>query len=346
MEGPGPGEVLRAVLKVRRELGLRTRVRPRIRALYYDEEGDFLLVVVPDRPDKSAILGPGGRVLKAVRAELGLSGMAVRSHTDLMVKKARVREALGKVIKMARKADGLLREGLERIIELLRAELRYPPRKWPSFEPLDGPFMAVGFSGGVDSTALLYVAREVGLKPVAVTVDAGGWMIPEEVRGWMEAVVARLGVEHVWLRGDEEVFGAVLEYARSGRRHPCKMCHEEIEREVLSAAVEMGLPAVAFGDLLPTGRFSAYWLRVKGRRLARLNLLASLALFKTDTILMSKMAGRPFRGLYFGCPLLKVVHREYKYMRLPSIQRVLREARAGILEPNQALDLIKSIIGR
>ena len=346
MKGPRPGEVLKAVLRVRRELGLKTRVRPRIRGLYYDEEGNFLLIVVPDRPDKSAILGPGGRVLKAVRARLGLSGMAVRSHTDLMVKKARVREALGKVVRMVKKADGLLREGLNRITKLLRAELDYPPRKWPSFEPLGEPFMAVGFSGGVDSTALLYVAEKLGLEPVAITVDAGGWMIPEEVREWMKSVISRLGIKHVWLRGDEEVFGAVLEHARAGRRHPCRMCHEEIEREVLRAAVEMGLPAVAFGDLLPTGRFSAYWLRVKGQRLARLNLLASLALFKTDTILMAKMAGRPFKGLYFGCPLLKVVHREYKYMRLPSIQRVLREARAGILEPNQALDLIKSIIGR
>ena len=342
---PEPGQVLRAVLRARRELGLKTRVRPRIKALYYDEEMGSLLVVVPDRPDKSAILGPGGRVLKMARDYLGLTSMAVRSYTDLMVKRARVREALARVRRMASSSEGLLREGLDRVVELLKAELAYPPRRWPSFRPLEEPFMAVGFSGGVDSTALLYVATRLGLRPIAITVDAGGWMIPEEVRSWIREAAARLGVEHIWLKGDEEVFRLVLEHARSGRRHPCRMCHDEIVRAVVSAAAEMGLPAVSFGDLLPTGRFSAYWLRFKRRRLLRLNLLASLALFKTDTIVMSRAVGRPFRGLYFGCPLLKVVHREYKFMRLPSIQRVLREARAGILEPNQALELVKSIIG-
>jgi len=143
-----PGLVGRLVLKARRELGLKTRVRPRIKALYYDEEADFLLVVVPDRPDKSAVLGPGGRVLKAVRSELGISGMAVRSYTDLMVKRRRVGEALSKALRMVRKAEGLAKEVLERVAEVLRAEMSYPPRKWPSFDPLEETGLCAGFSGG------------------------------------------------------------------------------------------------------------------------------------------------------------------------------------------------------
>jgi len=340
-----PASVVRLVLKARREFGLKTRVRPRIKALYYDGEGDFLLVVVPDRPDKSVVIGPGGRVLKAVRDELGVSGMAVRSYTDLLVKRRRVREALSKVLKMAVRADGLLGEVLRRVAELLKAELSYPPRRWPSFSPLEETAMCVAFSGGLDSTALLKVASDLGLNPLALTVDAGGWMLPDEVRAWIGEAVSRLGVEHAWLKGDEAVFSSVLRHAREGRRHPCRVCHGEVEREVVGEALSRGIPVVAFGDLLPTGRFSLYWLRAGGRKALRLNLLAALAFFKTDTIVISRLVGRPFRGLYFGCPLLKVVHREYKHMRLPSIQRVLREARAGILEPNQALELIKSILG-
>ena len=340
-----PADVLRVVLKVRRELGLRTRVRPRIKALYHDRETGFLLVVVPDRPDKSAILGPGGRVLKMAAKELGVSSMAVRSHTDLMVKRWRVREALAKARRLIMKAGGLLRQVLDRVIALLEAESRYPPRRWPSFEPLGQPALVVGFSGGVDSTAMLYVAKRLGLEPIAATVDAGGWMMPRQAKGIVEDLVSRLGVRHVYLKGDEEAFRLVLQWASEGRRHPCKLCHEKIEEAVVDFALEEGVPAVGFGDLLPTGRFSMYWLRRRGRRLLRLNLMAALALFKSDTVIMARFVGHPAaERLHFGCPLLGVVHRRHKEMMLPSIQRVLRETRAGILEPNQALKLVKSII--
>lgn len=339
-----PGEVLRAVLRARRGLGLKTHVRPRIKALYYHEQDDFLLVVVPDRPDKSAVLGPGGRVLKLVRDALGVSSMAVRSYTDLLVKRRRVMEALAKARRIMAKASGLLEGALERVVSLLEAEARYPPREWPSYEPLDEPAIVIGFSGGADSTTMLYVARELGLNPIAATVDAGGWMVPKDAKELLEALATKLGVEHVYLRGREEAFRKVLEWASEGRRHPCRACHQEIERAVVEHALERGVPMVGFGDLLPTGRFAIYWLRARGKKLLRLNLMAALALFKTDTLYLASKAGRPRKRLRFGCPLLKAVHREHKEMMLPSIQRVLREARAGILEPNQALELIKSII--
>jgi len=301
-------------------------------------------VVVHDRPDKSVVLGPGGRVLKHAKDILGISCMAVRSYTDLLVKRRRVLEALAKARRLVAKADGLLRRALERVVALLEAEARYPPRKWPSFEPLGDTAIVVGFSGGADSTAMLYVAKELGLEPLAATVNAGGWMLPGEAKRLIEDVVSRLGVEHTYLEGDREAFRLVLKWASEGRRHPCKMCHEKIEEAVVGLAAELGIPMVGFGDLLPTGRFALYWLRVRGRRLLRLNLMAALALFKTDTLFLSQRAGRPRKRLRFGCPLLRVVHRRHREMMLPSIQRVLREARAGVLEPNQALELIKSII--
>lgn len=339
-----PRDMQKAILKARRELGFKTPVKPRVRSVFYDEEEDFLLIVLADRPDKSVALGPGGRVLKMVRDELGVSSIAARSFTDILVKKKRIREALSKARLIAKRAEGLLREALERIICLLRAELDYPPRRWPSYEALDEPAITVSFSGGIDSTAMLAVSKRLGLEPLAATVDAGGWMLPKEVKGWINDIVKRLGVEHVYIRGDERVFDLVLKLARAGRRHPCKMCHEEIERAVLHFALEAGTPMVGFGDLLPTGRYSIYWLRKGKRKLLRINLMAALALFKTDTIFIAREVGRPVKKLFFGCQLLKIIHREHREMMLPSIQRVLREARAGILEPNQALELVKSII--
>ena len=40
-----PQEVQKAILRARRELGFKTPVRPRVRSVFYDEEGDFLGVV-------------------------------------------------------------------------------------------------------------------------------------------------------------------------------------------------------------------------------------------------------------------------------------------------------------
>ena len=45
----------------------------------------------------------------------------------------------------------------------------------------------------------------------------------------------------------------------------------------------------------------------------------------------------------YGCPLIVQVHKKYPQYRPFSIQRVLRETRAGILEPGEALDLIRTI---
>ena len=45
----------------------------------------------------------------------------------------------------------------------------------------------------------------------------------------------------------------------------------------------------------------------------------------------------------YGCPLIVEVHKNHPQYRSFSIQRVLRETRAGILEPGEALDLIRTI---
>ncbi|HEX7468501.1 MAG TPA: ATPase, partial [Methanobacterium sp.] len=42
----------------------------------------------------------------------------------------------------------------------------------------------------------------------------------------------------------------------------------------------------------------------------------------------------------YGCPLINEVHKMHPHMRRYSIQRILRETRAGVLEPGQALSLI------
>ena len=71
----------------------------------------------------------------------------------------------------------------------------------------------------------------------------------------------------------------------------------------------------------------------------RINLPAMLSATKGETKSLASYFDIKSRGGY-GCPLINEVHKKYPHMRRFSIQRILRETRAGILEPGQALDLI------
>ena len=81
---------------------------------------------------------------------------------------------------------------------------------------------------------------------------------------------------------------------------------------------------------------------IKGNIL-KINLPALLSLKKGDVKKIAGDWGVKKRGGY-GCPLIAEVHKKHPYMRRFSIQRVLRETRAGVLEPGEALEQITEII--
>ena len=77
----------------------------------------------------------------------------------------------------------------------------------------------------------------------------------------------------------------------------------------------------------------------------RFNVLAALNLTKSETVAIAKMFNHPGTSFTYGCPMLREIHKKHPHLTYPSIQRVLRETRAGILEPSQALKYVKSILG-
>jgi len=95
----------------------------------------------------------------------------------------------------------------------------------------------VGISGGKDSTYVLYkLVVDYGLKVLAVTFDNG--FLTDYSKRNIETIVARLGVEHVFVRPDWDVhrsfYGAVLKKfadpciacAMAGYFHFTRICHE------------------------------------------------------------------------------------------------------------------------
>lgn len=82
---------------------------------------------------------------------------------------------------------------------------------------------AVGFSGGKDSTYVLYkLVREYGLKVKAYTLD-NGFMSPE-AKAKIDRLVREIGVEHEYVIYDDALLKRTYQYIVSRYLSPCIAC--------------------------------------------------------------------------------------------------------------------------
>lgn len=83
--------------------------------------------------------------------------------------------------------------------------------------------VALGFSGGKDSTYVLYkLVKEYGLKVKAYTLD-NGFMSPE-ARAKIDRLVAEIGVEHEYVECDMELLRQTYRYIVGRYLSPCIAC--------------------------------------------------------------------------------------------------------------------------
>jgi len=134
-------------------------------------------------------------------------------------------------------------------------------------------------------------------------------------------------------------FSEIIQKSLDGRIHPCGHCHRATTDILIEECLTRNIPAVAFGELLPTGSQSLR--QVEG--LLMINLPAFLALTKRNTTDIAS-AVKNYSSYTLGCPLLKAVHRRHPSMRYATVKRVLREVRAGVLEPGEALKYVKAVM--
>ncbi len=335
--------VTKLIKESREQLGFNKHGHPSVDDVIYDAESDTLYIIVPDRPEKSAIVGKGGWAIAELRKKLDVWSVSVHTTIDLTIKKMRVQNSIN-YLKNELK-DHLKPQVheclLKTILPLLEDELKYPLNK-RKINPIHECNIKVGvaLSDGPDSMATLALAKRIGLNPDAFTVDLGPLFIPPKVNKRIDEILAAHDINRYFIprpTGHTEI----QEKARKGRIHPCGACHDLTTQALYNYAKENKYDIIMFGEFLPTGRYA---FEIIDNDLLRINLPAALALNKIDTIKLAESMGVDKISGKFGCQFLNMVHIVYPEMRYPSIKRVLREAHAGVLPPSIALKYIKSII--
>ena len=340
--------IYRIISRIREEIG-HEDLKPDITDIIFNKEKSELLIITSDRPEKSLVIGKGGWVVGKLKEKLEINQIHVEAYTDILIRKYRMELALKKLEEFMGDYENQTRQPLVNLMELLKKRIKYPYNMDDLLVDIENKIKTasqkslksnshkaiVALSGGVDSSFALIIAQIMGFKPLALTVDPGDIILPRYFRDRVENLTRNLSVEHHYLKVDmtQEVEGAL-----EGRYHPCGRCSKVIEEAVLEYTRNENIPFVIFGDLLATGAQAL----VKKGDVLRINLPALFSANKGETkSLAGKYGVSPTGG--YGCPLLGEVIKKYSYMNRFSVQRILRETRAGVLEPGEALDMIMSL---
>ncbi len=426
----GKKDLKSLISKIRKDIGHKD-VNITISDILFDEESGTLLIITPDRPEKSVIIGKGGWVVGRLREELKVNSIHVEAYSDFIVPQYRMGLALEKLEKINEEYPLPYSRPLLNLANLLKTRIENPYDFESVLKSFNGDFKietsagkkgieldqdveldqdleldqklgldldqdreldnggfktVVALSGGVDSSTSIIIAKILGFNPLAVTVNPGDIILPRYFRESVENLTQKLGVKHQYL---EVNMKDVIDGSLDGRFHPCGKCSKVIEETVFNYARENNIPFVIYGDLLSSGAQSIHLKeyipgniektvlgelnseevnssgkfsliernenvsgdgtglkkanRLINGNILKINLPALLSLKKGDVKKIAAIWGVNKRGGY-GCPLIGEVHRKHPHMRRFSIQRVLRETRAGVLEPGEALEQITGMI--
>ncbi len=321
---------------LRDEIG-HNKVKIFIEELYYNEKTNELWIITEDRPDKSAIIGKGGWVVGKLREKLNLESIHVESYGDFLNKEYKLKLSRKTVDNLKLDSTGLknLKKTIDNKLENIYSFNFDDYFKQNVFNESSDIEAVVALSGGVDSSFSLILAKKLGFNPIAVTVDPGTIILPNQFKKNIRNVTTSLGISHEYIESD---YSEVIEESFTGNVHPCGRCSKNTSKLVKEYAKSNEIQIIIIGDMLATG---SQCINLQEDSLYRLNLPASLSVGKQEIkSLIRNYNLMEFKG--FGCPLLYEVHKKFPYMKKFSIQRILRETRSGALEPGEALDLIWS----
>lgn len=328
-------KLLEEINNIRLEIGHEAN-EIHIKDIKFDQNKNELWIIAEDTPDKSSIIGKGGWVVGLLKERLNINKIHVESYGDFILKKYKLELSKRTLNEFENDIIGIesLKELItEKIEKLYEFDLCRYMDECKIIEN-EKPSAVVAFSGGVDSSFSLILSKKLGFNPIAVSVDPGTIILPNQFKKNINNLVEKLAIPHQYIKTD---CSDIINDALAGKLHPCGRCSKKIEEEVFKFAEKNNIDIVIYGDMLATGSKCL----TKHGNITRLNLPASLSIGKQEIKAITRKYGiAEFKN--FGCPLLGEAQRKHPHLKKFSIQRILRETRTSALEPGEALDLIWS----
>lgn len=338
--------IINEIKRVRKEIGHEDS-EINIEEIKFNETNKELWIITSDRPDKSAVIGKGGWVVGRLKEDLNLNKIHVETYMDFIQTKHKLKLSLNKITKELDKLNkrdqiylplnNLKTIITKRIDNTYELNLKEEILNLEINENTDYN-LVLGLSGGVDSSFSLILAKYLGFNPIAISIDPGTIILPNQFKKNINQLTKELNIKQEYIEVD---YTEIINNSLKGKYHPCGRCSKVIEETIYNYSAKHNIPIVAFGDMLSTGSNSITYKKIEEKTLLRLNLPASLSISKEEIKNIIKPYNiKEIDG--FGCPLLYEVHKKYPHMKKYSIQRILRENHSGALKPGQALDLIWS----
>ena len=112
----------------------------------------------------------------------------------------------------------------------------------------------VGYSGGKDSTALLYtMVHDYGFNPLAVTIDSG--FIPDTAFENMKDTLKKIRIDHIVIDGAKETFRRLYQWIFTNQdsneltltRNLCDNCGDLVHTLIVREAVKREIDIILFG---------------------------------------------------------------------------------------------------
>ncbi|AWX32397.1 ATPase [Methanosphaera sp. BMS] len=336
-------QLIHEIMQIRKEIG-HEEVVPEIKEIHYNN--DELTIITPDRPEKSIIIGKGGWVVGKLREKLGINQIHIVAYTDLILKEYQVGLSVKHVESLIKDKKipeeySIVFNGIHDLLKQ-KHEAIYDKSVIEMFidenidrKKIDGTKCYVALSGGADSSFSTIFAKALGFDVKCISVFAGTIILPSKFQRNINNLCNKLNLEHEYLETDMD---EVIQEALKGNIHPCGQCSSHTSSVIKQKLEDDDIKIVIYGDLLSTGSRSI----IIDDDIIRINLPALFRMEKTEIKnINAKFDVEKIKG--YGCPLIVQVHEKYPQYKQFSIQRVLRETRSGILEPGEALELIKTI---
>ncbi|BDZ72020.1 7-cyano-7-deazaguanine synthase [Methanobacterium petrolearium] len=308
-------ELISLITRIRRDIGHKD-VEVGISNLFFEKKTRNLLIITPDRPEKSVIIGKGGWVVGRLREELGVDSIHVEAYSDFIVPLYRMKLALVKLKEIITEYNYPENMPLLSLANLLEDRINNPYnvesllQKFNYTELTTDEFhgekvnkksennLEIEETGSEMESDILEIKQDKLRTVVALSggVDSSASLIIAKILGFNPlAVTVNPGdiiLPSYFQESAEKLAGKLgvehiyldvnmqelIDGSLEGRFHPCGRCSGIIEQTIMGFARENRIPFIIYGDLLSTGANSFQ----KEGEVLRINLPAVLSFKKGD----------------------------------------------------------------